>query len=375
MYLFVKKMRGVVYILLTLMSLFACNNRTNHPEYASIQINVDTLVHDTISFEDEFSDIQFIPLENNRDAMLSFVSKMIVMKDNIAILNNGNSENVQIFDHDGKYLGHVGEMGHGRGEYNTILDVSVDVDGHFVLSDFHRLLVYDSDGKYVCSENIPLTSRLKNIQCYNNGLIGASNYSGNNRLLHFFDKSNKLQREMLETDGISLGNPTRANNTLQIMGDTLCYFNPYNSVFTLINLKDCQIIKQYTLVSSRMRSIEIAQKEESEDLNDVDEVLNFYLDNGKVFCDLSVNYKRMTLVIDIKTNKSILRLKNGWFPDVYDVQDNYYYSYIEQVFFMDLINGRYKLTQKGKRMLEEAYKKIGKEISPQDNYVIMRMKK
>ena len=369
------KVRGILFTIVLLAIYCSCDNNTGQPMITSSQIVIDSLTIDTISFDNQFCDIKLIPLENRYEAMLSYVPSMVITDKWFIMLDERDNENVLLFDHDGKYHGNVGEVGHGHGEFNAVFDVTTDTADNIYLLDFDKILKYDLNGKYIQTLKSPLTHRLKNILCYNNGIIGASNYSGNKMLLHAFNNSLELQSEFLSSEGVTLGNPTYIQKSLQIKSDTLCYFNPYKSVFTLFNLNDLQPITQYILISNKMRSIDITKEEEKSDVEIVDEITSYYLDNGKIVGDLIFNDKSYSLEIDIQNRKSTLKVKDGWFPQIYDIQDEWFYTFFEQDCLLDILHGKYRMSKESKSMLERAYEKMGREITEKDNFIIMKMKK
>ena len=113
-----------------------CHSKVANLEIAPQKINLDNLASDTISFDSLFYDVKFIPLENNRNAMLSHVSKLIVTKEQYIVFDTGIIPSVLLFDKEGGFKCQVGSMGHGRGEYQYIFDLSADDENNIVISTF-----------------------------------------------------------------------------------------------------------------------------------------------------------------------------------------------------------------------------------------------
>lgn len=304
--------------------LFGCQSKVAHSEIEPHEINLDNLTSDALSFDSLFYDIEFIPLENNRDAMLSFVPKLIVTKEKYLVLNLGAYPSVLLFDQEGRFQCQVGRLGHGQGEYEYVFDITTDDEDNIVLSTFDRFMIYDSRGKFRRSEKAPEKVYMKNILGYAGGLICASNYSGSASLLYFLNKSYEQDYEMLPSNAIALGNPPRLNKSLNIQGDTLCYFNPYTSEITLISLSEQKMLKHYSLISKNMLTMEKSKKEETpqSDIGDIDATYYYYIANGKIVNYLSYQGIGAFLEIDVAHDKCTLRIQNGWFPGIFGIQNN-----------------------------------------------------
>ena len=377
----------VIFIATLIFS--ACKRTISQEDLTCCDINIDNLDIDAVSFEDLFCDIRLIPLENHSDAMLSSVSKMMVTKDGYVLLDeNQHSSSVCLFSHEGEYRGQVGDIGHGHGEYEYIFDVSADEEKKIVLSTLHKFMVYNAKGKFLHDYETPRNSYMRNILCYKDGIVCTSNYSGSEFLLHFFDNSSKLKKELLPSYNNQIGNPPRIKNLLQMEGNLLCYCDPYASELNIIDIKKMLPRKKYRLQSEHMMTIDKAKKESKRlDIGNVDVILSYYIDNGKIICNVhSHDYEVITIEIDVETDKYTMRRQNGWLPMIYDNHDGYDYTVISQTEFLDIINppsmddmARWamapKLSEEAKKMFKEAYANLGKEITEDNNFVILKLKK
>ena len=108
---------------------------------------------------------------------------------------------------------------------------------------------------------------------------------------------------------------------------------------------------------------------------DLDYIDYYYLENGKIIGDFLYHHKGTYLEIDIRSDKYKLRVRNGWFPDISDVHNQYYYAILSQIDLLDLLNENMGLSQKSKQMIISAYENMGQEITEKDNFVIMRLRK
>lgn len=92
-----------------------------------------------------------IPLENNEDAFFKF--RWLNVSDNFIAVRADESP-VKLFDMQGKFIGDVGSLGQGPGEYNSTSDVLIDEEGNtiyvapFMGNVIHK---YDLKGTFIGS--------------------------------------------------------------------------------------------------------------------------------------------------------------------------------------------------------------------------------
>ena len=171
-------------------------------------------------------------------------------------------------------------------------------------------------------------------------------------------------------------------------GNLLCYCDPYASELNIIDIKKMLPRKKYRLQSEHMMTIDKAKKESKRlDIGNVDVILSYYIDNGKIICNVrSHDYEVITIELDVETDKYTMRRQKGWSPMIYDNHDGYDYTVISQTEFLDIINppsmddmARWamapKLSEEAKEMFKEAYANLGKEITEDNNFVILKLKK
>ncbi|MDL2265842.1 6-bladed beta-propeller [Parabacteroides sp. OttesenSCG-928-G07] len=114
---------------------------------------------------------ELIRLEDVDDALFKAVT--ITVTDNyIGVRQSGKP--YKLFSRSGKYLGNIGTVGQGPGEYiNFMYDEIIDEkNGYIYLMPFldKKMLIYDITGKHI--KDIPLPSRMnKPKMMYDNGLF------------------------------------------------------------------------------------------------------------------------------------------------------------------------------------------------------------
>lgn len=372
------KKNFVSFSLISVVALLCgCNTKGALSDVETNEVDLETLSSDTISFDSLFCDVQFIPLENNPNAMLSLVPKFLVTKERFVAYNLGAYASVLLFDQDGKLQKSVGELGHGEGEYEDVFDISTTQEDNIVLSSFDRFMIYDANGKFLKQEKAPGNGVMSQIQCYAGGMVCASNYAGSSSLLQFLDTHYEHNGEMLPTNGVRHGNPPRMNRTLYVQGDTLYYYNPYSSEVFLISLPEKKILKHYSLVSKNILTLEksIEEATSKSAIGNVDFAYAYYIAEGKMVCSLNFHETGAMLEIDTAKDKYTLRIQDGWFPEVNDIQNDYYYSILSQDLLLDLVNKVIYTTPKTREMILDAYKKTGQEVTDRNNFVVMKFKR
>ncbi|WP_456087815.1 6-bladed beta-propeller [Parabacteroides sp.] len=98
-----------------------------------------------ISLADSLS-IQFIPLETTEECLIGSISDIQIKNNLIYILEGKKSEDLFIFDMNGKFITKVGEKGNGPEQYVKISSFDIDsVNNQILISDKHRgrILFFD----------------------------------------------------------------------------------------------------------------------------------------------------------------------------------------------------------------------------------------
>ena len=370
-----------------LLSLCSCES--NNVESRIVDVDIQACESKSSSFMDEYSGVEVIPLENQQQCMISRAKKMVTTQKGFTIFDYGNNPIIYQFDKQGQYLGKVGDYGHGRGEYQQVFDIAASSDGStVVVSSWKELLMY-VNRKFVKSENGLEGGFLKSIQATEDGYVCESPYSSKDYLLHFYNKDLKLQSEMIETGGNSIGTPPSIFQSMVIEKGKLYYCNYFESSFNVIDLKQ-QVIKKYCMHTDNMISVEKAMdRQANEDkYEDVcfDEFMNFHVKDGVIKGQFIQKGHGKKFEMNTKTDSFYIIENSEWRPIIFDAHDGYDYTVISQTEFLDIINppsmddmARWamapKLSEEAKEMFKEAYANLGKEITEDNNFVILKLKK
>lgn len=112
-------------------------------------INVD--MSNKVSFDDIVENLQYVKLEENDNALFTYISKFRVYKNRIYVLDVYTTNTVCVFDTTGKYINSINDIGRANNEFLGIVNMEFDyVKDELILDDDMggKLLFYDSDGNF-----------------------------------------------------------------------------------------------------------------------------------------------------------------------------------------------------------------------------------
>ena len=123
------------------------------------------LITDTIDLPLSYfvEDLQMIRLDNRDEALVG--NGPVSVSDNYLLIAKSSNVPYKLFRRDGSYVGNVGGIGQGPGEYTMIYDVQIDEKGgriYMLPWNATSILVYDLQGKFV--KNIPLNKKYEKLR-------------------------------------------------------------------------------------------------------------------------------------------------------------------------------------------------------------------
>ncbi len=111
---------------------------------------------ESVKMSDLMKDCSFVKLETNDDNLIMDATIVKLWKDRIYILDSYSSnKGVYVFGMDGKYIGRIGNVGQGPGEYIMPINMFFDAsNGSLFVKDVarNRILAYDLDSFMCISE-------------------------------------------------------------------------------------------------------------------------------------------------------------------------------------------------------------------------------
>ena len=365
-------------ILCASVLLFCSCNKTNK-EYVANQIELGEVVEDNQNLSDLFEVVQLIPLENKEECMLRYLSKFQSTPNGFLILGkvNTNESLPLLFDKEGKLITKVGDLGHGKGEYQSIWDVTASESGDtIVVSVFDGLMRYDSQGKFIDSKQIFDYAQIHSIISYQGGYICSTDYSEPGHIIHFLDNDLNITDELLPINCESVDYPFFMPYSLTVCNGKLYYYDGFRTMFSIIDLKDRSIINQTILHGDNTATLEktISNKNKEND-GLYDGALSYYLYNNHIRGNFFINNDISYYDLDLDKNAIKLFKQFEYLPAINDYDGKYYYSVITADALLNMLDGHYLTTQKTKDMFKQAYERLSQEVNKLDNYIIVKLRK
>lgn len=142
-------------------------------------IDIDNIeATSTIKLSTYFSSLEYIPLETNSEALLGRINKLYAYNDTLFILDKVGSKGLFMFDRkNGSFLGRVGAIGAGPGEYSNLGDFTIDIENkRLYLLDLDRQQIYEYElgsCRYLANVNLEaIENRSYHIQYWKNRMYG-----------------------------------------------------------------------------------------------------------------------------------------------------------------------------------------------------------
>jgi hypothetical protein len=176
-------------IIAQLAILSGCGN--SEGDYEPYRLKIDTDSPKSLSIDDYFVAVRYIPLETTNEAVMGSVEKIIRVNDRHYFQTE--SHELFIFDLEGNYLGKISNRGRGPGEYFVIEDFDVCKDGDIYIWDWtnREMHIYDSTGSWNRNVKIDL------------GFINFR-FLGNNRILAYCDRAHSYQIAIIDLESTDI---------------------------------------------------------------------------------------------------------------------------------------------------------------------------
>lgn len=150
-------MNSIIIIVL----LLSCKNsnqlakNTSPSELINIELDIET-EGEQGRFDDYFSSAKIIALETTDSSLFSRISRMILFKEKIFILDK-EMNTVYIFMNSGKFLTKIRDIGKGPNEYLSLTDFTIDKKNEQIIlytDRPYKLLTYNFEGKFIKDEKL-----------------------------------------------------------------------------------------------------------------------------------------------------------------------------------------------------------------------------
>lgn len=136
-----------------------------------IQVNYDDVKEkQKINLSDIVESLDVVKMDNSQDAL--FTRQWIHLSDNFIAVNDGSKDKrpAKLFDKNGRFIGSIGGIGRGPGEYTDVYNILIDEETNSVyLTEMASNVIhqYDLSGKFI--KDIKVGARLNKARLFNNG--------------------------------------------------------------------------------------------------------------------------------------------------------------------------------------------------------------
>jgi len=159
--------KTIIYILVCTAFLFSCrNNNRNEALIDEMQtLNFETKKLMTEPFSSLVDDYYITPLETTKESLIGRMSKIIVLRDRIFILdrNSNQAGKIFIFSENGDFQNLIDKKGKGPGEYNLLSNFDIhplkdiitglaNFRSHIINYDFNGNFINESKFEFVAGE-------------------------------------------------------------------------------------------------------------------------------------------------------------------------------------------------------------------------------
>ncbi|WP_215225172.1 6-bladed beta-propeller [Echinicola shivajiensis] len=230
------------YYFLALALLMACSHAKESIKnrVETIEINTEE-IEDSVDVSSLIKEIRLVPLEEIEDNYLKGVDRVLITEDHYILFDRFMSDEVKVYDRQGKFVKRLGEKGEGPLEVRQINDYWLNDEGSLEIYDFNlkKIVVFDKDF------NADSSFRTKDLLIFSNvtkllgheGYVGFKSYSHHNgpfNNLHyklgFLDKDFGLKNTALsyspELDGTLIVTPI---NPFELYRDSIRFYQNFDA--------------------------------------------------------------------------------------------------------------------------------------------------
>ncbi|MCF6358354.1 MAG: 6-bladed beta-propeller [Draconibacterium sp.] len=154
----------VICIIILFMVILSCsqkkapvNNQIIQNRLIEIVVS-DDLINSDIDYSNILDSIEFVKLETNKHCLIGNIRKIRHINDRFYILDK--NQIIYIFDSKGKFLKKLDKRGKGPKEYYELRDFDVNMEGTITILSNRKVVVYDSNLRFLNAEKIKIKSEL-----------------------------------------------------------------------------------------------------------------------------------------------------------------------------------------------------------------------
>jgi hypothetical protein len=276
-----------IIIVFLFCQLLSCRNNDGNKEvFKPQEINIGKWLEipQEIKISDIASNIDYIQLETSDSCLIGRISKIILAKNLLLILDSRTSTILQ-FTLEGRFVRKINKKGRGPGEYNVISDFTyLPVDSSICITDEmeSNFIKYSLDGAFILKKKFPMNP--DKITAFNDSLLSfkvdfPNFYYNNNFCVTITDKDLNVISKLLDHSyqKVTLHEadylPTHSRTMLEKVSGTLTTWEcGYDTIWIIPNTNTI-LAKYFLNYSNRLPTDQKHINKHSSEFNEIDEVI------------------------------------------------------------------------------------------------------
>lgn len=301
--------KSILYVSLIFIAV-SCSQSSTTVESSAGDLTRTTIVFPSINTgkaSEILDSIAFIPIYESEDALISNISKLMIVDNHIFILDRFAKNTLAEFDENGEFIRHYGNKGESGSEYRRAWDFDVDANGVYIYDMHgHKLMNFTRTGELVGTRKI--SNRLQGFAKLTNGYV-----------LGLAKDEDNTATELVVTDSLmkpiqtylpfrnSFKDDRMIDNLFRRNDSIIIYNRPINNLVYIIDNngtigKELKITFNDSDIPENLKdSYEIFIKEKGKEKYNYAYVSPLY-DGNYITCPVFINGQKGTAIYDIHNN-------------------------------------------------------------------------
>lgn len=328
-----------------------------------------------LTLEDLFEDFQFIPLEDERQCMLSFVMKLIALPEGFVIYDESGQSNVLFFSPEGKFVRRIGDVGRKKEEYTGVDDIAVDEREKeiAVLTQGREIKLYDYNGRYKDTKELKVDAYInKMCRCHGNYICLLNHNSQGDSLLYLYDKEGGRIGKKVPSLPMDIVEGSFVVNPIQTTGNKALFVDFFTSVFTVIDFDNLEKSETYQMTTDHVFTYD---KEEYENnIGSYDCITSGYYMGNKIFGWMNHDKVLSYYSMDLMNDRAYIIPYYDWVPPLLSFCNGYVYTILSQEQIFALAYPKTDIITPTMEAFSGAFYQYRANFSMNSNFVILKMK-
>ena len=318
------RMKSNLYIALMglVLALVSCSEQKPATN-VGVFIDLSESVRDTLRVTDCMEPLDIIPLETTDESLLGTVDKLMEHNGRYYVLDKMR-KGVLVFDSSGKFLHRAGRIGQGPGEYQDLVDFTVDGNtGYlYLLAQSSTIYVYDCLGVFLWRKRLS-NSMFWNIGHHKNGFVCSSNHlthtSGEDAFLLYRYEGDFQERDRsIDVYEKQIFSPLFISSPFQKWNDGFYYMDTFCNVVYALHKEDVVPFCQFGFSSPMPIEYFADTNRFMENQMRFDFVMELFFSNKYLWVSYIHNGNHYTKIFDMFGSRMVVGgLTKGIMPKVY----------------------------------------------------------